>query len=112
MPKLSLQGPQEPPEGSALTLLCSTRGNALRPHVSLQHLFYQDGRLVGGPQSAPQHQMPVLLLSHSGSYSCQVQTETGSVRKHSAPITITVRSERAVGQGGGAGGPSSPPGLH
>ncbi|XP_048784863.1 LOW QUALITY PROTEIN: Fc receptor-like protein 3, partial [Lagopus muta] len=85
VPKLSLQGPQEPPEGSALTLLCSTHGNALRPHVSLQHLFYQDGRLVGGPQSAPQHQMPVLLLSHSGSYSCQVQTETGSVRKHSAP---------------------------
>ncbi|XP_052521017.1 LOW QUALITY PROTEIN: Fc receptor-like protein 3 [Tympanuchus pallidicinctus] len=91
VPELSLQGPQEPPEGSALTLLCSTRGNALRPHVSLQHLFYQDGRLVGGPQSAPQHRVPALLPSHSGSYSCQVQTETGSVRKRSAPITVTVR---------------------
>uniref|UniRef100_A0A8C3L6N2 Ig-like domain-containing protein n=1 Tax=Chrysolophus pictus TaxID=9089 RepID=A0A8C3L6N2_CHRPC len=97
VPVLSLEGPQELLEGSALTLLCATHGNALRPHLSLQHLFYQDGLLVGGPQSAPQHRVPALLLSHSGSYSCQVQTETGSVQKRSAPITITVRRVPVAG---------------
>ncbi|NXO53722.1 FCRL3 protein, partial [Aramus guarauna] len=30
-------------------------------------------------------------LSHSGNYSCEVRTETASVRKHSALVTITVR---------------------
>lgn len=107
VPQLSVEGPRNAPEGSALTLLCSTHGNALRPHLSLQYFFYRDGLMVVGPQSAPQHRVPELLLSHSGSYSCQVQM--GSVLKRSAPITITVRSEQAEGQGGDTGGP---PGLH
>ncbi|KAF1395859.1 Fc receptor-like protein 2, partial [Spheniscus humboldti] len=30
-------------------------------------------------------------LSHSGNYSCEVRTETASVRKRSALVTVTVR---------------------
>ncbi|NXT56320.1 FCRL3 protein, partial [Pluvianellus socialis] len=30
-------------------------------------------------------------LSHSGSYSCEVRTETASVWKRSTPVTVTVR---------------------
>ncbi|XP_065607657.1 Fc receptor-like protein 3 [Cyrtonyx montezumae] len=91
VPELSVGGPRERPEGSALTLLCATRHNARRPHIALQYFFYRDGLLVGGPQSSPQHRVPALLLSHSGSYSCHVQTEEGSVWKRSAPHIITVR---------------------
>ncbi|XP_021232127.1 high affinity immunoglobulin gamma Fc receptor I-like, partial [Numida meleagris] len=112
VPELSVEGPQERPEGSALTLLCATRHNALRPHLTLQHLFYQDGLRVAGPQLSPQHRVPALLLSHSGSYSCQVQTESGRVQKRSTQRIITVRSEQAVGQGGDTGGPQVHPGLH
>ncbi|XP_021232175.1 Fc receptor-like protein 3 [Numida meleagris] len=97
VPELSVEGPQERPEGSALTLLCATRHNALRPHLTLQHLFYQDGLQVAGPQLSPQHQVPALLLSHSGSYSCQVQTESGSVQKRSAQRIITVRRVPVAG---------------
>ncbi|XP_040546770.2 Fc receptor-like protein 3 isoform X6 [Gallus gallus] len=106
VPQLSVEGPRNAPEGSALTLLCSTHGNALRPHLSLQYFFYRDGLMVVGPQSAPQHRVPELLLSHSGSYSCQVQM--GSVLKRSAPITITVRRVPVAGVSLQA----EPPGAH
>ncbi|XP_015740129.1 Fc receptor-like A [Coturnix japonica] len=106
VPELKVEGPQPPPEGSPLPLLCATRRNALRPHVPLQFFFYRDGSVVAGPQSDPQHTVQELLLSHSGSYSCMVQM--GHVQKRSPPVTVTVRSERAVGQGGAGGGPMSP----
>ncbi|XP_074784901.1 Fc receptor-like protein 2 [Athene noctua] len=86
-----LEGPAEPPEGAPLTLGCLSRRSPLRPLARLQHLFYQDGTVVGGPQESPQLRLPAAELSHSGNYSCEVRTETASVQKRSAPLTVTVR---------------------
>ncbi|XP_074665484.1 low affinity immunoglobulin gamma Fc region receptor II-a isoform X2 [Strix aluco] len=86
-----LEGPAEPPEGAPLTLGCLSRLSPLRPLTRLWHLFYQGGTVVGGPQESPQLRLPAAELSHSGNYSCEVRTETASVQKRSAPLTVTVR---------------------
>lgn len=104
VPELSVEGSREPPEGSNLTLVCVTRSSPLRPPVTLQHLFYQDGVVVGGPQGSPRHQLQVLALRDSGSYACEARAEAAKVQKRSNPVTITVRSERL------GGGHSPPPG--
>ncbi|XP_035169590.1 Fc receptor-like B, partial [Oxyura jamaicensis] len=69
VPELSVDGPRERPEGSALTLACVTRGSPLRPRVALRHLFYRDGVVVAGPQGSPQHLLRALALPDSGSYA-------------------------------------------
>lgn len=108
VPELSVEGPREPPEGSALTLACVTRGSPLRPRVALRHLFYRDGVVVAGPQGSPQHLLQALALPDSGSYACEARAEAARVQKRSPPVTITVRSERL---GGGAHPhPTPPPG--
>uniref|UniRef100_A0A493T145 Ig-like domain-containing protein n=1 Tax=Anas platyrhynchos platyrhynchos TaxID=8840 RepID=A0A493T145_ANAPP len=106
VPELSVEGSREPPEGSNLTLVCVTRSSPLRPPVTLQHLFYQDGVVVGGPQGSPRHQLQVLALRDSGSYACEARAEAAKVQKRSNPVTITVRSERL---GGGRITPPGPP---
>ncbi|XP_014817363.1 PREDICTED: Fc receptor-like protein 3 [Calidris pugnax] len=90
-PVLHLEGPAEPPEGEPLALGCLSTPSPLRPPAQLQHLFYRNGVNVGGPQRSPQLRLPALELFHSGTYSCEVRTETSSVRKRSAPVTVTVR---------------------
>ncbi|KAM4755402.1 Fc receptor-like protein 4 [Cyanocitta cristata] len=60
-------------------------------HAPLLHLFYRDGRLVGGPQGSPQLLLPAVGVSHSGNYSCEVRSERGTVRKSSARLRVTVR---------------------
>ncbi|XP_042640777.1 Fc receptor-like protein 3 [Tyto alba] len=90
VPVLRLEGPAEPPEGAPLTLGCLSRLSPLRPLTRLQHVFYQDKVVVGGPQDSPQLLLPAVELSHSGNYSCEVRTEMTSVQKHSTPVTITV----------------------
>ncbi|XP_052651803.1 Fc receptor-like protein 2 isoform X4 [Harpia harpyja] len=91
VPVLRLEGPAEPREGTPVALGCLSHLSPLRPLTRLQHLFYQDDMVVGGPQGSPQLQLPAVGLSHSGNYSCEVQTETASVRKRSTPVTVTVR---------------------
>ncbi|XP_050572804.1 Fc receptor-like protein 4 [Cygnus atratus] len=97
VPELSVDGPRDPPEGSALTLACVTRGSPLRPRVALQHLFYRDGVVVAGPQGSPQHLLWALALPDSGSYACEAQAEAANVQKRSAPVTITVRRVPVAG---------------
>lgn len=111
VPVLRLEGPAEPREGTPVALGCLSHLSPLRPLTRLQHLFYQDDMVVGGPQGSPQLQLPAVGLSHSGNYSCEVRTETASVRKRSTPVTVTVRSECAGGIGayqGPAAIPGSP----
>ncbi|KAM9623990.1 low affinity immunoglobulin gamma Fc region receptor II-a isoform 8-T8 [Morphnus guianensis] len=91
VPVLHLEGPAEPREGTPVALGCLSHLSPLRPLTRLQHLFYQDDMVVGGPQGSPQLQLPAVGLSHSGNYSCEVRTETASVRKRSTPVTVTVR---------------------
>lgn len=111
VPVLRLEGPAEPREGTPVALGCLSHLSPLRPLTRLQHLFYQDDMVVGGPQGSPQLQLPAVELSHSGNYSCEVRTESASVRKRSTPVTVTVRSECAGGMGayqGPAAIPGSP----
>ncbi|XP_074422727.1 Fc receptor-like protein 4 [Larus michahellis] len=91
VPELRLEGPAELPEGDPLALGCHSTPNPLRPPTHLQHLFYRDGVVVGGPQASPQLRLPAAELAHSGSYSCEVRTEKGSVWKRSAPLALVVR---------------------
>ncbi|XP_040394734.1 Fc receptor-like protein 2 isoform X2 [Cygnus olor] len=97
VPELSVDGPRDPPEGSALTLACVTRGSPLRPRVALRHLFYRDGVVVAGPQGSPQHLLWALALPDSGSYACEARAEAANVQKRSAPVTITVRRVPVAG---------------
>ncbi|XP_066842139.1 Fc receptor-like protein 4 isoform X1 [Anser cygnoides] len=97
VPELSVDGPRDPPEGSALTLACVTRGSPLRPRVALRHLFYRDGVVVAGPQGSPQHLLRALALPDSGSYACEAWAEAANVQKRSAPVTITVRRVPVAG---------------
>ncbi|XP_048144437.1 Fc receptor-like protein 4 isoform X8 [Corvus hawaiiensis] len=90
-PVLVLEGPPEPTEGSPLNLRCLSTPRPLQPQAPLLHLFYRDGRLVGGPQGSPQLLLPAVGVSHSGNYSCQVRSEQGAVRKSSARLRVTVR---------------------
>uniref|UniRef100_A0A8B9T2T3 Chaperonin containing TCP1 subunit 3 n=1 Tax=Anas platyrhynchos TaxID=8839 RepID=A0A8B9T2T3_ANAPL len=97
VPELSVEGSREPPEGSALTLVCVTRSSPLRPPVTLRHLFYRDGVVVGGPQGSPRHQLRALALRDSGSYACEARAEAAKVQKRSNPVTITVRRVPVAG---------------
>ncbi|XP_025934861.1 Fc receptor-like protein 3 isoform X1 [Apteryx rowi] len=90
-PVLSMGSSAEPLEGSNLTLSCVTRLSPLRPYITLRHLFYRDDAILAGPEHSPNYQVQAVGLADSGAYSCEVQTETASVRKRSAPIVITVR---------------------
>ncbi|XP_054149481.1 Fc receptor-like protein 3, partial [Melozone crissalis] len=86
-----LQGPPEITVGSPLTLSCRSTPSPLRPSAPLLYRFYRDGWVVGGPQGSPQLLLPAVGVSHSGNYSCEVQTQGGTVRKSSARLRVTVR---------------------
>ncbi|XP_074385434.1 Fc receptor-like protein 4 isoform X1 [Zonotrichia albicollis] len=90
VPVLVLEGPPEITEGSPLTLSCHSTPSPLRPPAPLLYLFYQDGRVLGGPQGSPQLLLPAVGVSHSGNYSCEAQSQGGSVRKSSARLRVTV----------------------
>ncbi|XP_074400319.1 high affinity immunoglobulin gamma Fc receptor I-like [Zonotrichia albicollis] len=88
-----LEGPPYLTVGSPLTLSCLSTPSPLRPRAPLLHVFYRDRQVVGGPQGSPQLLVPTVGVSHSGNYSCQVQSEGGAVRKSSSQLHITVHSE-------------------
>ncbi|KAM4755400.1 LOW QUALITY PROTEIN: Fc receptor-like A [Cyanocitta cristata] len=102
-PLLVLEGPPEPTEGSPLNLSCLSTPSPLRPRAPLLHLFYRDGRLVGGRQWSPQLLLPAVGVSHSGNYSCEVRSERGPCGR-AAPGSA---SRCAVSAGMGAGSPDS-----
>ncbi|XP_058279740.1 Fc receptor-like protein 6 [Hirundo rustica] len=83
--------PPEITEGSPLNLSCLSTPSPLRPRAPLLHLFYRDGQRVGGPQESPQLRVPAVGVSDSGNYSCQVRSESGTVRKNSSNVHVTVR---------------------
>ncbi|RMB93933.1 hypothetical protein DUI87_29669 [Hirundo rustica rustica] len=85
-----LEGPPEITEGSPLNLSCLSTPSPLRPRAPLLHLFYRDGQRVGGPQESPQLRVPAVGVSDSGNYSCQVRSESGTVRKSSSQLHIRV----------------------
>ncbi|XP_058677874.1 Fc receptor-like protein 2 [Ammospiza caudacuta] len=91
VPVLVLEGPPELTVGSPLNLSCRSTPSPLRPPAPLLYLFYRDGWVVGGPQGSPQLLLPAVGVSHSGNYSCEVQTQFGTVRKSSARLSVTVR---------------------
>ncbi|XP_074401615.1 low affinity immunoglobulin gamma Fc region receptor III-like [Zonotrichia albicollis] len=76
---------------TAATLTAPYTPSPLRPQAPLLHVFYRDERVVGGPQGSPQLLVPVVGVSHSGNYSCQVRSEGRAVRKGSARLPVTVR---------------------
>ncbi|XP_064588385.1 Fc receptor-like protein 3 [Zonotrichia leucophrys gambelii] len=85
-----LEGPPEITVGSPLTLSCSSTPSPLRPRAPLLYLFYQDGRVLGDQQESPQLLLPAVGVSHSGNYSCEAQSQGGTVRKSSARLRVTV----------------------
>ncbi|XP_064330796.1 Fc receptor-like protein 5 [Phalacrocorax carbo] len=117
VPVLRLEGLAKLPEGAPLALHCLSHHSPLRPLARLQHLFYRNKVVVGGPQGSSQLRLPAVGLLHSGNYSCEVRTETSSVRKYSALVAVVVYSECVGGMGmyrGAAALPGSPvpsPGL-
>ncbi|XP_056366508.1 LOW QUALITY PROTEIN: Fc receptor-like protein 4 [Oenanthe melanoleuca] len=103
-----LEGPPELTEGSPLNLSCLSTPSPLRPPAPLLYRFYRDGQSVGGPQGSPQLLVPAVGVSHSGNYSCEVRSEEGAVRKSSARLGVTVRSECGMGTGSPHSSPRSP----
>ncbi|XP_074930932.1 low affinity immunoglobulin gamma Fc region receptor II-a [Phalacrocorax aristotelis] len=90
VPVLRLEGLAKLPEGAPLALHCLSHHSPLRPLARLQHLFYRNKVVVGGPQGSSQLWLPAVGLLHSGNYSCEVRTETSSVRKYSALVAVMV----------------------
>ncbi|XP_057898621.1 Fc receptor-like protein 4 [Melospiza georgiana] len=96
VPALVLEGPPEITEGSPLNLSCLSTPSPLRPPAPLLYLFYKDGQVLGGPQGSPQLLLPAVGVSHSGNYSCQVQSQFGAVWKSSTQLSVTVRSDNVT----------------
>ncbi|NXA56902.1 FCRL4 protein, partial [Nothocercus julius] len=90
-PVLSTDNSTEPLEGGSLRMSCVTHLSPHKSHTRLQYLFYRNGAVLQGPESALEYSVPVLRLAESGSYSCEVQTETSSVQKRSPQVLITVK---------------------
>ncbi|XP_009676381.2 Fc receptor-like protein 4 [Struthio camelus] len=90
-PVLSLDNSTEPLEGSPLVMSCVTHLSPHKSHTHLQYLFYRNGTVLQGPKSFLKYWVPAVQLAESGSYSCEVRTETSSVQKWSPQIPITVK---------------------
>ncbi|OCT69412.1 hypothetical protein XELAEV_18040727mg [Xenopus laevis] len=88
-------------QGKVLTITCDTKLSPRKATTELQFAFYRNGRNVQGFSLSNQHGVPSAQLEHSGNYTCEVQTPTGSVRKRSnmAHIQIQERSYAPIGIG-------------
>ncbi|OXB55812.1 hypothetical protein ASZ78_007130 [Callipepla squamata] len=100
-PVLSVASSAEPLEGSPLNLSCITRLSSYRPHAVLWYLFYRNSTVLRGPIASSEYQVPTVGLADTGSYSCEVRTESSSIQKRSPQVPITIRRE-CVGCWGGA----------
>ncbi|XP_045310658.1 Fc receptor-like protein 2 isoform X1 [Leopardus geoffroyi] len=79
-------------EGDPVTLTCETKLSPQRSDAQLRFCFFRDGRALGsGWSSSPELRVPAMWSRDSGSYWCQAQTVTPSVRKQSLQSQIHVR---------------------
>uniref|UniRef100_A0A6I8NHZ5 Ig-like domain-containing protein n=1 Tax=Ornithorhynchus anatinus TaxID=9258 RepID=A0A6I8NHZ5_ORNAN len=114
-PTLKATPSAEPTEGSPLTLTCDTRPDPRRPDPRLRFSFYRDNRTVRGWDGSPEHRIPAARSGDSGSYRCEVATDTGSVWKRSPALRIRVQRSSSGASPATAPrlspDPSAPPGA-
>ncbi|OCT66581.1 hypothetical protein XELAEV_18042833mg [Xenopus laevis] len=80
-------------EGDHMTITCDTKLSPRRATTELQFVFYRNGHNVQGFSSSNQYGVPSAQLEHSGNYTCEVQTPTGSVRKRSSVSYLWILGE-------------------
>ncbi|XP_074245994.1 Fc receptor-like protein 3 isoform X2 [Saimiri boliviensis] len=81
-----------PIEGSAMTLTCETQLSPQKPNVQLQFSFFRDSQTLGsGWSRSPKLQIPAMWTGDSGSYWCEAETVTHSVKKRSLRSQIHVQ---------------------
>ncbi|XP_017359213.1 Fc receptor-like protein 3 isoform X3 [Cebus imitator] len=81
-----------PVEGSAMTLTCETQLSPQKPNVQLQFSFFRDSQTLGsGWSRSPKLQIPAMWTEDSGSYWCEAETVTHSVKKRSLRSQIHVQ---------------------
>ncbi|XP_041429641.1 low affinity immunoglobulin gamma Fc region receptor II-like [Xenopus laevis] len=90
LPQLK-QFPDPVTQGENMTITCDTKLNSSTETTELQFAFYRNGHNVQGFNSSNQYGVPSAQLEHSGNYTCEVQTPTGSVRKRSNMIHIQIQ---------------------
>ncbi|XP_019677934.2 Fc receptor-like protein 2 isoform X1 [Felis catus] len=79
-------------EGNPVTLTCETKLSPQRSDAQLQFCFFRGGRALGsGWSSSPELRVPAMWSGDSGSYWCEAETVTPSVRKQSLRSQIHVR---------------------
>ncbi|OCT66591.1 hypothetical protein XELAEV_18042844mg [Xenopus laevis] len=81
-------------EGDHMTITCDTKLSPHRETTELQFAFYRNGHNVQGFSSSNQYGVPSAQLKHSGNYTCEVQTSSGSVRKRSNMLYIYIQGEQ------------------
>ncbi|XP_062961925.1 LOW QUALITY PROTEIN: Fc receptor-like protein 2 [Cynocephalus volans] len=82
----------QPTEGSPMTLTCETQLPPQRSNVQLQFCFFRDSWTLGsGWSSSPKFQIADMWGEDSGSYWCEAETVTHSVRKRSLQSQIHVQ---------------------
>ncbi|XP_077319562.1 Fc receptor-like B [Lithobates pipiens] len=77
-------------EGDEMTVRCDTRLDPLRGGTELHFAFYRDGRTVRGYDVSDTYRVPSSQLEDSGKYTCEVRTASGTVRKMSDGLYVTV----------------------
>ncbi|XP_032007807.1 Fc receptor-like protein 3 [Hylobates moloch] len=81
-----------PIEGSPMTLTCETQLSSQRPNVQLQFSFFRDSQTLGsGWSMSPKLQIPAMWTEDSGSYWCEAESVTHSIKKRSLRSQIRVQ---------------------
>nr|XP_020038614.1 Fc receptor-like protein 1 isoform X3 [Castor canadensis] len=74
--------PSKPIEGSSVILTCEIQFLPQKSNVQFQFCFYRDSQLLAsGCSSYPELQIPAIWKEDSGSYWCEVETETHSTTR-------------------------------
>nr|XP_012305188.1 Fc receptor-like protein 2 isoform X2 [Aotus nancymaae] len=81
-----------PIEGSTMTLTCETQLSPQKPNVQLQFSFFRDSQTLGsGWSRSPKLQIPAMWTEDSGSYWCEAETVSHSIKKRSLRSQIHVQ---------------------
>ncbi|XP_023581375.1 Fc receptor-like protein 3 isoform X3 [Trichechus manatus latirostris] len=90
-PKLTAR-PSKPIEGRPVALKCETWLPPQRSHIQLQFCFFRGSQALGaGWSRSPALQIPTMWTEDSGSYWCEAQTISSTIRKRSLPSQIYVQ---------------------